>query len=294
MVTNSRILAWEISWTRWLLDETTAYFEKDFLTNKCIKINVGNGNPLQGSCLENPRDGGAWWASVYGVAQSRTRLKWLSSSSSTVYRDIVISVTREINKKICLNRSESSLWFLLLLLSLLENLNDLVYCVVSIAGQVSWPCVQGEKKWVGSSWAACPSTLSWYLLSVCLVSLFCFRICLGRNSEYVYKEEIISWETIFLGRFSSFFQWLLLAGTVPRSVYEERAPGEHHFRIKTFHQHKYAFSPGFWPQQPRCQSISRRNWILQVPSNALHLALVSENLLESRGSSLVSRLSDLK
>ena len=44
-------------------------------------IGEGNGNPLQCSCLENPRDGGAWWASVYGVAQSRTRLKWLSSSS---------------------------------------------------------------------------------------------------------------------------------------------------------------------------------------------------------------------
>ena len=42
----------------------------------------GNGNPLQCSCLENPRDGGAWWATVYGVAQSQTRLKWLSSSSS--------------------------------------------------------------------------------------------------------------------------------------------------------------------------------------------------------------------
>ena len=46
-----------------------------------------NGNPLQCSCLENPRDGGAWWAAVYGVAQSWTRLKRLSSSSSsrTVY-----------------------------------------------------------------------------------------------------------------------------------------------------------------------------------------------------------------
>ena len=40
----------------------------------------GNGNPFQSSCLENPRDGGAWWAAVYGVAQSRTRLKWLGSS----------------------------------------------------------------------------------------------------------------------------------------------------------------------------------------------------------------------
>ena len=38
----------------------------------------GNGNPLQCSCLENPRDGGAWWAAVYGVTQSRTRLKRLS------------------------------------------------------------------------------------------------------------------------------------------------------------------------------------------------------------------------
>ena len=42
----------------------------------------GNGNPLQCSCLENPRDRGAWWAAVYGVTQSRTWLKWLSSSSS--------------------------------------------------------------------------------------------------------------------------------------------------------------------------------------------------------------------
>ena len=40
----------------------------------------GNGNPLQCSCLENPRDGGTWWAAVYGVAQSRTRLKRLSST----------------------------------------------------------------------------------------------------------------------------------------------------------------------------------------------------------------------
>ena len=44
-------------------------------------IGEGNGNPLQCSCLENPRDGGVWWAAVYRVAQSRTRLKRLSSSS---------------------------------------------------------------------------------------------------------------------------------------------------------------------------------------------------------------------
>ena len=47
-------------------------------------IGEGNGNPLQCSCLENPRDGGAWWGAVYGVAQSWTRLKRLSSSSRLV------------------------------------------------------------------------------------------------------------------------------------------------------------------------------------------------------------------
>ena len=46
-------------------------------------IGEGNGNPLQCPCLENPRDREAWWAAIYGVAQSRTRLKQLSSSSSS-------------------------------------------------------------------------------------------------------------------------------------------------------------------------------------------------------------------
>src|SRR5574339_338842 len=46
-------------------------------------IGEGNGNPLQCSCLENPRDGGAWWAAICGGAQGRTRLKQLSSSSSS-------------------------------------------------------------------------------------------------------------------------------------------------------------------------------------------------------------------
>ena len=48
------------------------------------RIGEGNGNPLQCSCLENPRDGGAWWAAIYGVAQSQTRLKQLSSSSINI------------------------------------------------------------------------------------------------------------------------------------------------------------------------------------------------------------------
>ena len=46
-------------------------------------VGEGNGTPLKYSCLENPRDAGAWWAAVYGVAQSRTRLMRLNSSSSS-------------------------------------------------------------------------------------------------------------------------------------------------------------------------------------------------------------------
>ena len=56
-----------------------------FLDRPCFDIGEGNGTPLQYSCLENPMDGGAWWAAVYGVAQSQTRLKRLSSSSSNMY-----------------------------------------------------------------------------------------------------------------------------------------------------------------------------------------------------------------
>ena len=54
----------------------------------------GNGSSLQCSCLENPRDGGAWWAAVYGVAQSRTRLKRLSSSNSSKQHKLFSSSIR--------------------------------------------------------------------------------------------------------------------------------------------------------------------------------------------------------
>ena len=59
-------------------------------------IGGGNGNPLQCSCLENSRDGGAWWAAVYGVAQSWTRLKRLSSSSSSPQ---IINAKEGVNRR---------------------------------------------------------------------------------------------------------------------------------------------------------------------------------------------------
>ena len=73
-------------------------------------IGEENGNPLQYSCLENPRDGGAWWAAVYGVAQGRTRLKRLSSSSSSSSRDgLYLSLNPGINGRISPSSSHQPL-----------------------------------------------------------------------------------------------------------------------------------------------------------------------------------------
>ena len=96
MAPHSSTLAWKIPWTEgpgglqsmgslrvrhnWATD-TTEQLHFHFSLS-CI--GEGNGNPLQCSCLENPRDRGAWWAAIYGVAQSRTQLKRLSSSSKSL------------------------------------------------------------------------------------------------------------------------------------------------------------------------------------------------------------------
>ena len=88
MAPHSSTLAWKIPWTEEPGGlQSTGSLESDtterlhFLFSLSC-IGEGNGNPLQCSCLENPRDGGAWWAAVSGVTQSWTRLKWLSSSST--------------------------------------------------------------------------------------------------------------------------------------------------------------------------------------------------------------------
>ena len=71
-----------VGWSPWgrYKSDTTERLHFHFSLSR---IGEGNGNPLQCSCLENPRDGGAWWAAVYGVAQSRTQLRLLSSSRSS-------------------------------------------------------------------------------------------------------------------------------------------------------------------------------------------------------------------
>ena len=95
MAPHSSTLAWKIPWMEEpgrLQSMELLRVGHDWATSLSLScIGEGNGNPLQWSCLENPRDGGAWWAAVYGVAQSRTRLKRLSSSSSSSKNYIEIS-----------------------------------------------------------------------------------------------------------------------------------------------------------------------------------------------------------
>ena len=77
MAPYSSTLAWKIPWMEepgGLQSMGSRRVGQDSVTS-LSRIREGNGNPFQCSCLENPRDGGAWWAAVYGVAQSRTRLK---------------------------------------------------------------------------------------------------------------------------------------------------------------------------------------------------------------------------
>ena len=99
MAPHSSALAWKILWMEEpgrLQSTGSQRVGRDWATSLSLftfrwlhfhfslsGIGEGNGNPVQCSCFENPRDGGAWWAAVYGVAQSRTRLKRLSSSSSS-------------------------------------------------------------------------------------------------------------------------------------------------------------------------------------------------------------------
>ena len=104
MAPHSSTLAWKIPWTEdfpsrqqaavhGVTKSWTRLSKQLHFHFSLACIGEGNGNPLQCSCLENPKDGGAQWAAVYGVAQSRTRLKQLSSSSSSsssIYQIMVL------------------------------------------------------------------------------------------------------------------------------------------------------------------------------------------------------------
>ena len=99
MAPHSSTLAWKIPWAekpgRLQSNGSSLRVGHDWATSLSLScIGEGNGNPLQCSCLENPRDAGAWWAAVCGVARNRTRLKRLSSSSSRMLRKHALQQNR--------------------------------------------------------------------------------------------------------------------------------------------------------------------------------------------------------
>ena len=83
------------------------------------RVGEGNSNPLQCSCLENPRDRGTWWAAVYGVTQSWTQLKRLSSSSSN-------------SRMYCRSKSKGQKYHFFRYLKILEHINQVKSTCVSI------------------------------------------------------------------------------------------------------------------------------------------------------------------
>ena len=90
MAPHSSTLAWQIPWREEPgglavhgVAKSRTGTEQLYFHFSLSCIGEGNGNPLQCSCLENPRDGRVWWAAIYGVAQSRTRLNRLSSSNNS-------------------------------------------------------------------------------------------------------------------------------------------------------------------------------------------------------------------
>ena len=109
MAPHSSTLAWKIPWTEEparLQSMGSLRVGHDWATSFHFSLSCtgeGNSNPLQCSCLENPRDGGAWWAAVYGVAQSWIRLKRLSSSSSIQMKGQILRrwTTERREKRLC-------------------------------------------------------------------------------------------------------------------------------------------------------------------------------------------------
>ena len=129
MAPHSNIFAWKNPWMEepgrlqfMMLLQSNA-IERLYFHFSLTCIGEGGGNPLQCSCLETPRDGEAWWAAVYGVAQSRTQLKRLSSSSIHHFNVEVFHLLERLFFVCCVgilvkNQLTISVWIYLWTLSL--------------------------------------------------------------------------------------------------------------------------------------------------------------------------------
>ena len=157
MAPHSSTLAWKIPWMEepgglqsmgsWRVVDMTEQLHFHFSLS-CT--GEGNGNPLQCSCLENPRDGGAWWAAIYGVAQNWTRLKRLSSSSSSsssICLEVLLNIIKQQRKKTPkYNKQAQQLAYRFNLLSYKEILVSICWYMFLRRGYGKYICKSKEHK----------------------------------------------------------------------------------------------------------------------------------------------------
>ena len=135
MTTYSSTLAWKIPWTEEpgrLQSIGSRNVRHNWATSLSLScIGEGNGNPLQCSCLENPRDGGAWWAAIYRVTQSRTQLKRLCSSSTF---SVVYSYVQKTSQDFFLLKKTISIYLDIIGSIVCVGLNGIIHFIFSSCG----------------------------------------------------------------------------------------------------------------------------------------------------------------
>ena len=142
MAPHSSTLAWKIPWTEEpgrLQSMGSQRVGHDWATS-LSRIGEGNGNPLQCSCLENPWDGRAWWAAIYGVAQSQTWLRRLSSSSSMHIKTVHgLTFQRNVNIKMqCYN----SIRLTVIIVYDCNNFVSTSCCIAQVSSNVTSICLK--------------------------------------------------------------------------------------------------------------------------------------------------------
>ena len=196
-------------------------------------IGEGNGNPLQYSCLENPRNWGSHWAAVYGVTQSRTRLKWLSSSSSSKHLCYITLQATLKGEHCCfgtenwshrrqrvLIKSHSFRQYSLKKEKKKKNLN----CSLTLINYIKKKVPIGKSQWLKNYWVIfiiLPEakvyfvinnnhTIAWSVSSKVNVAQSCLTLCdpmdcslPGSSVHGIFQARVLEWVAISFSRRSS-------------------------------------------------------------------------------------------
>ena len=176
-------------------------------------LGEGNGNPLQCSCLENPRDGGACWAAVYGVAQSRTRLKWLSSSSIITEIRKLTLIQHDLIYRSYLNVAHFPI-NVLFQSRIQPEIPPYIYLSCLLTALAAYWTLSGTVSSEGSSWESSSVFLSSMTLTLLKmkvkVAQSCPTLCdsidcspPGSSAHGILQTRILEWEAIPFSRGSS-------------------------------------------------------------------------------------------